>query len=140
MHRQRNDITPEMSFFITPQQPNKLIEVINKYNEDNVRTCILGNNLVFQNGTVYWYKVTKPWAEDIRQIDEDEKQKINSLLVVRSDSVTEAWNKFTVTAAPVNTYANIRAFYKKVVSVSGCTRADHIILVYRFCEKYRLIH
>lgn len=145
--RERKDRTPKLPFFITPQQPiqitenrKKLIEVSNKYKEDNVRTRILGNKLVFQNGTVYRDKVMKPRAEDILLIDDDEKQKTESLEVVSSDPVTEAGNKFTATAAAVNTYANIRAFYKKVVSVPDCTRADHNILVYRFRDKSGLIH
>lgn len=145
--RERKDRTPKLPFFITPQQPiqitenrKKLIEVSNKYKEDNVRTRILGNKLVFQNGTVYRDKVMKPRAEDILLIDDDEKQKTESLEVVSSDPVTEAGNKFTATAAAVNTYANIRAFYKKVVSVPDCARADHNILGYRFRDKSGLIH
>lgn len=75
----RKDKVQKLPFYITPQQPiqiteyrKKLVEVSTKYREDNVRTRILGNKLVFQNGTVYRDKVTKSRAEDFLLMDEDE--------------------------------------------------------------------
>lgn len=68
-HKERKDKVPKFPIYITPQQPiqiteyrKKLVEVSTKYREDNVRTRILGNKLVFQNGTVYRDKVTKPMS------------------------------------------------------------------------------
>lgn len=67
VHKERKDKVPKLPFYITPQQPikireyrKKLVEVSTKYREDNVRTRILGKKLVFQNGTVYRDKGTKP--------------------------------------------------------------------------------
>lgn len=81
----KREKTKFQNFYITPHQPiqiteyrKKLVEVSTKYREDNVRTRILGNKLVFQNGTVYRDKVTKPRAEDLLLMDEDEKQKYES--------------------------------------------------------------
>lgn len=141
-HKERKNKVPKLPFYITPQQPiqiteyrKKLVEVSTKYREDNVRTRILGNKLVFQNGTVYIDKVTKPRAEDLLLMDEDEKQKYESPDTVTSGPVTEAGNKFSATAAEVDTYAKVRSFYKKVVSDPECARADHNIKVYRFRDK-----
>lgn len=142
-NKERKDKVPKRPFYITPYQPfqiteyrKKLVEVSTKYREDNVRTRILGNKMVFQNGTVYRDKVTKPRAEDLLLMDEDEKQKYESLDTVTSGPVTEAGNKFSATAAEVDT----RSFYKKVVSDLVCARADHNIIVYRFCDKSGKIH
>lgn len=146
-HKERKDKVPKLPFYITPQQPiqitenrKKLVEVSTKYREDNVRTRILGNKLVFQNGTVYRDKVTKPRAEDLLLMDEDEKQKSESLDTVKSGPVTEAGNKFSATAAEADTYAKVRSFYKKVVSDPECARADHNIIVYRFRDQSGKIH
>lgn len=68
-------------------------------------------------------------------MDEDEKQKYESLDTVKSGPVTEAGNKFSATAAEVVTYAKVRRIYKKVVSDPECARADHNIIVYRFRDK-----
>lgn len=82
MHKERKGTVPKLPFYITPQQPiqiteyrKMLVEVSTKNREDNVRTRIIGNKLVFQNGTVYRDKVTKPRAEDLLLMDEDKKQK-----------------------------------------------------------------
>lgn len=88
--------------------------------------------MVFQNGTVYRDKVRKPRAEDLLLMDEDEKQKYESLDTVTSGPVTEAGNKFSATAAEVDTYAKVLSFYKKVVSDLECARADHNIIVSNF--------
>lgn len=73
-------------------------------------------------------------------MDEDEKQKSESLDTVKSGPVTEAGNKFSATAAEADTYAKVRSFYKKVVSDPECARADHNIIVYRFRDQSGKIH
>lgn len=96
-HKERKDKVSKLLFYITPQQPIKitvnrktLVQVSTKYREDNVRTRILGNKLVFQNRTASRDKVTKPRAEDLLLMDEDEKQKYESLDTVKIGPVTEA--------------------------------------------------
>lgn len=147
VHEERKDKVPKLPFYITPQQPikirkyrKKLVEVSTKYREDNVRTRILGNKLVFQNGTVYRDKGTKPRAEDLLLMDEYEKQKYESLDTVKIGPVTDVGNKYSATAAEVDSYAKVRSFYKKVVGDPECAREDHKVIVYRFRDKSSKIH
>lgn len=120
VHKGRKDKVPKLPFYITPQQTiqiteyrKKLVEVSTKYREDNVRIRILCDELVFQNGTVYRDEVTKPRAKDLLLMDEDEKQKYESLDSVKCGPVTEAGNKFSATSAEVYSMPNCGASIRK---------------------------
>ncbi|XP_056022092.1 uncharacterized protein LOC130054978 [Ostrea edulis] len=74
----------DMLFYITPQTPlqmnenkKKLQEMNNKYREENVKTKIVGNKLVFPNGNIYRDRVLPPRAEDILMMDDQEVDKLS---------------------------------------------------------------
>ncbi|XP_061170378.1 uncharacterized protein LOC133179702 [Saccostrea echinata] len=125
-------------FYITPQTPvqinesrRRLREINTQYRSNNVETKIIGNKVVFPNGNVFREKVTTPRAEDLLFVDEAEEEKFNEIEVVQSDSIHEGGNVFTAVATKVNTYAEVRHFYKKVMSDPNFASAHHNVLAYR---------
>ncbi|XP_078318203.1 uncharacterized protein LOC111113877 [Crassostrea virginica] len=86
----------DMPFFITPQTPlqvnetkKKLQEMNTKYREENVKTKIIGNKLVFPNGNVYRDRVQPPRAEDILTMDEEEIERLEETVVVKGEEITQ---------------------------------------------------
>ncbi|XP_061163179.1 uncharacterized protein LOC133172334 [Saccostrea echinata] len=95
MSQKREDgTTDNMPFYITPQTPlqinenkKKLQEMNAKYREENVKTKIVGNKLVFPNGSVYRDKVLPPRAEDLLMLDREEIEELEEVDVNKSDTV-----------------------------------------------------
>ncbi|XP_062593379.1 protein IMPACT homolog [Saccostrea cucullata] len=136
-----------MPFYITPQTPlqineskKKLQEMNNKYREENVKTKIVGNKLVFPNGGVYRDKVLPPRAEDILMLDKDEIEKLDECDVRKCESVTEDGNIFTSLIAEIHTYAHARNVYKNILRNPDYAFANHNILVYRFKDAQGRVH
>ncbi|XP_061188800.1 uncharacterized protein LOC133196973 [Saccostrea echinata] len=76
-------------------------------------------------------EITTPRAEDLLFVDEAEEEKLNEIEVVHSDSIHEGGNVFTAVATKVNAYAEVRNFYKKVMSDPNFASAHHNVLAYR---------
>jgi hypothetical protein len=144
--RERDELS-EMSFYITPQTPlqtnenkKKLQEVNNKYRGENIKTKIIGNKLVFPNGNVYRDRVQPPRAEDILMMDEKEIEGLEETTVIEGDKFTRDGNTFISLSSTVDTYAQVRKVYKKVLRDPDFASADHNILAYRFKDNEGKIH
>ncbi|XP_061179611.1 protein IMPACT homolog [Saccostrea echinata] len=145
--KRENGTINNMPFYITPQTPlqineskKKLQEMNNKYREENVKTKIVGNKLVFPNGSVYRDKVLPPRAEDLLMLDKEEIEKLEECDVNRCDSVTEDGNIFTSLISEIHTYAQVRDVYKNVLRNADYACANHNILVYRFKDAQGRVH
>ncbi|XP_061170362.1 uncharacterized protein LOC133179682 [Saccostrea echinata] len=143
----KKDAGEELPFYITPQSPpqvnetrKKLIELNNKYWQDNVKTRVMGDKLVFPNGTVYKDKVSTPNAEELLQMDSKELEKIEGITTKRSDTHSDGGNQFSAAAVDVNAYAKVRNFYKKISIDPVYGRANHNILIYRFKDNNGVLH
>ncbi|XP_056009389.1 uncharacterized protein LOC130051465 [Ostrea edulis] len=137
----------EIPFYITPQAPvqinetrKKLVELNNKYWKENVQTRLIGDKLVFPNGTVYKDKVSTPTAEEILQLDQKEREKIEEMESGRSNTHSEGRNQFSAAAVEADTYANVRNFYKKISMDPVYGKANHNILIYRFKDNNGILH
>ena len=137
----------DMPFFITPQTPlqvnetkKKLQEMNTKYREENVKTKIIGNKLVFPNGNVYRDRVQPPRAEDILTMDEEEIERLEETVVVKGEEITQEGNTFKGLASTVQTYAHIKNLYKKVLRDPEYACANHNILAYRFKDAEGRVH
>ncbi|XP_056017343.1 uncharacterized protein LOC125668996 [Ostrea edulis] len=102
----------DMPFYITPQTPlqmnenkKKLQEMNNKYREENVKTKIVGNKLVFPNGNIYQDRVLPPRAEDILMMDDQEVDKLEGITVINGDKFSQEGNIFTSLSSTADTYA-----------------------------------
>ena len=109
-----------MPFYITPQTPlqvnetkKKLQEMNTKYREENVKTKIFGNKLVFPNGNVYRNRVQPPRAEGILTMDEEEIERQEVTVVVKGQELSQKGNTFKGLSSTIKTYAHIRNMYKK---------------------------
>ncbi|XP_061181221.1 myosin-J heavy chain-like [Saccostrea echinata] len=78
---QNSSLQHNSTFFITPQTPielsenrKKLLELNSKYWKANVKTRIVGEKLVFPNGSIHRDKVQKPKAEQILGMDQAERE------------------------------------------------------------------
>lgn len=144
--RERNELS-DMSFYITPQTPlqtnenkKKLQEINNKYREENIKTKIIGNKLVFPNGNVYRDRVQPPRAEDILLMDSKEIEGLEEITMTEGDEFSRDGNIFTSLSSTVDTYAQVRKVYKKVLRDPDFASADHNILAYRFKDTEGKIH
>ncbi|XP_062620995.1 uncharacterized protein LOC134282612 [Saccostrea cucullata] len=124
--------------YITPQTPvqinesrRRLKEINTQYRMNKIETKIIGNKVVFPNGNVYREKVTTPRAEDLLFVDEAEEEKLNEIEAVTSDPIYEGGNVFKAVATKASTYAEVRQFYKKVMSDPNSANAHHYVLAYR---------
>ncbi|XP_062573659.1 uncharacterized protein LOC134235534 [Saccostrea cucullata] len=95
---------------------------------NRIETKIIGNKVVFPNGNLYQEKVTTPRAEDLLYVDEAEEEKLEA---VTSDPIYEGGNVFKTVATKASTYAEVRQFYKKVMSDPNSANAHHFVLAYR---------
>ena len=109
-----------MPFYITPQTPlqvnetkKKLQKMNTKYREENVKTKIIGNKLVFPNGNVYRNRVQPPRAEGILTMDEEEIERQEVTMVVKGEELTQKGNTSKSLSSTIKTYAHIRNMYKK---------------------------
>ncbi|KAJ8306165.1 hypothetical protein KUTeg_016710 [Tegillarca granosa] len=139
--KEKRDAGNELPFNITPQSPNEIVECrkqlldINKsYHEQNIKTRVVGEKLLFPDNSLYRDKVSTPTAEDILTQDEKETDKLNKISLTTSNTVVEAGNKFIGNAAKVGSLNDVRKSYKKVVTTPGHTDAHHNILVYRYVD------
>ncbi|XP_062615563.1 uncharacterized protein LOC134277265 [Saccostrea cucullata] len=145
--RKKKDDGIILPFYITPQSPvqvnetrRKLVELNSKYWSENIKTRVVGDKLVFPNGSVYRDKVKTPNAEEILQLDQKEQQKLEEIEVKRSNTHTESGNQISAAAVEVETYAKVRNFYKKISMDPVYGRANHNILVYHFKDNSGTIH
>ncbi|XP_056017036.1 uncharacterized protein LOC125676365 [Ostrea edulis] len=147
--RQKREISglSDMPFYITPQTPlqmnenkKKLQEMNNKYREENVKTKIVGNKLVFPNGNIYRDRVLPPRAEDILMMDDQEVDKLEGITVINGDKFSQEGNIFTSLSSTADTYAEVRNMYKKVLRDPDFACANHNILAYRFKDAEGKIH
>ncbi|XP_062573517.1 uncharacterized protein LOC134235401 [Saccostrea cucullata] len=145
--RKKKDEGINLPFYITPQSPvqvnetrRKLVELNSKYWSENIKTRVVGDKLVFPNGSVYRDKVKTPNAEEILQLDQKEQQKLEEIEVKRSNTHTESGNQISAAAVEVETYAKVRNFYRKISMDPVYGRANHNILVYRFKDNSGTIH
>ncbi|XP_062593827.1 uncharacterized protein LOC134255319 [Saccostrea cucullata] len=99
----------ELPFYITPQSPpqmnetsKKLVEVNNKCWQENVKTRIIGDKLVFPNRTVYKDNVSTPNAEELLQMDSKEIEKIEGISTKRSDTHSDGGNQFSAAAIVIS--------------------------------------
>lgn len=139
--KEKRDAGNDLPFNITPQSPNEIVERrkqlfdINKsYHEQNIKTRVVGEKLLFPDNSLYRDKVSTPTAEDILTQDEKETDKLNKISLTTSNTVVEAGNKFIGNAAKVGSLNDVRKSYKKVVTTPGHTDAHHNILVYRYVD------
>ena len=124
----------------TNENKKKLQEVNNKYRGENIKTKIIGNKLVFPNGNVYRDRVQPPRAEDILMMDEKEIEGLEETTVIEGDKFTRDGNTFISLSSTVDTYAQVRKVYKKVLRDPDFASADHNILAYRFKDNEGKIH
>nr|XP_022307840.1 protein IMPACT homolog [Crassostrea virginica] len=136
-----------MPFYITPQTPlqvnetkKKLQEMNTKYREENVKTKIIGNKLVFPNGNVYRDRVQPPRAEDILTMEDEEIERLEETVVVKGEELTQEGNTFKGLSSSVQTYAHIKNMYKKVLLDPEFACANHNILAYRFKDAEGRVH
>ncbi|XP_061190011.1 uncharacterized protein LOC133197838 [Saccostrea echinata] len=85
---QNSSLQHNSTFFITPQTPielsenrKKLLELNNKYWKANVKIRIVGEKLVFPNGSIHRDKVQKPKAEQILGMDQAEREALKKIKV-----------------------------------------------------------
>ncbi|KAJ8314284.1 hypothetical protein KUTeg_008845 [Tegillarca granosa] len=79
----------DLPFYISHQNPapvaenrRKLQEISYMYRKENVKHRIVGDKIVFENGTTLKEKVAVPSAEDILSIDTKELEKLEKLHTV----------------------------------------------------------
>lgn len=128
------DQNKELPFHITPQSPapvaenrKKLQEISYSYRQNNVKHRIVGDKIIFENGSILKDKVPVPSAEDILSIDTNEFEKLEKLHSVKTNSITENGNVFIANGAKTSTYTEVRNIYKKIVSDPENSRATHRI-------------
>ncbi|XP_061186326.1 integrin beta-like protein A [Saccostrea echinata] len=126
------------TFFITPQTPielsenrKKLLELNNKYWRANFKTRIVGEKLVFPNGSIHRDKVQKPKAEQILGMDLAGREALKKIKVTELET-NEEENIFRGMGATTECYNQVRDMYKKTFCDQSYAKADHNILVYRF--------
>ncbi|XP_062604926.1 myosin-J heavy chain-like [Saccostrea cucullata] len=134
------------TFFITPQTPieisenrKKLLELNSKYWKANVKTRIIGEKLVFPNGSVHRDKVQKPKAEQILGMDQSEREALKKIKVTELET-NEGGNIFRGIGGTTECYNHVRDMYKKTLCDKSHAKADHNILVYRFQDSNGQIH
>lgn len=141
------DQNKELPFHITPQSPapvaenrKKLQEISYSYRQNNVKHRIVGDKIIFENGSILKDKVPVPSAEDILSIDTNEFEKLEKLHSVKTNSITENGNVFIANGAKTSTFTEVRNIYKKIVSDPENSRATHRILAFRFTDNNGKIH
>ncbi|XP_061170733.1 uncharacterized protein LOC133180184 [Saccostrea echinata] len=110
---------PERPFYVTPQRPieiaenrKKLHEINNQYWKEKIMTRFVGEKLVFPNGNVYRDKVLKPKPENIREIPQSDKEKLQQTPMSTMDCSDEGIT-FKAAAATKQTYNQVGNFYEK---------------------------
>ncbi|XP_061172695.1 uncharacterized protein LOC133182008 [Saccostrea echinata] len=143
---QNSSLQHNSTFFITPQTPielsenrKKLLELNNKYWKANVKTRIVGEKLVFPNGSIHRDKVQKPKAEQILGMDQAEREALKKIKVTELET-NEGGNIFRGMGAATECYNQVRDMYKKTFCDQSNAKADHNILVYRFRDSSEQTH
>ncbi|XP_061180610.1 uncharacterized protein LOC133189225 [Saccostrea echinata] len=117
----------------------KLLELNNKYWKANVKTRIVGEKLVFPNGSIHRDKVQKPKAEQILGMDQAEREALKKIKVTELET-NEGGNIFRGMGATTECYNQVRDMYKKTFCDQSHAKADHNILVYRFRDSSGQTH
>lgn len=104
-HQARRYEKARILFNVTSQCPTEivqkrkeLIEISDRYNENKIKTRVVGNKLIYPYKSVYRDEVAKPKAESILLISEEE---LNEVKVSTSNWITDSGNRFVANGTPI---------------------------------------
>ena len=113
-----------------------LYRVQKRYSDENIQTKMKGDNLIFNNGSVYREKVQIPKAHVV--LDDTAHRKLFTFET--GDSVSEKGNRFCGRATTVTTYGECREAVVQVMRDPEVARATHNVMAYRFEDDHGKIH
>ena len=136
-----------LPFFITTQQPasvvaarNRLYDTADSLRKQNISAKIKKNNIILPNGSSYKDDVPFLSNADALMITPEDTETLDSVATKSSEPVKKNSSEFLAIGARVNTVAEVKNLYSKVLIDPYAASADNRILVYRLITEDGTTH
>lgn len=145
--KQKKIAKQSLPFFITTQQPasvvaarNRLYDTADSLRKQNISAKIKKNNIILPNGSSYKDDVPFLSNADALMITPEDTETLDSVATKSSEPVKKNGSEFLAIGARVNTVAEVKNLYSKVLIDPYAASADNRILVYRLITEDGTTH
>ena len=131
---------PTPPIFINDQYPDEISEkrkqAFAKIRENKRRPTLEQSNMklsldkLYINGELDKPAVTRPSVSSLMNTAEDEKEKLSKIKFAVGDRQSEKGNSFTGVSVKVNSLADVRRAYKKLLQIPNHAAAAHVMVAY----------